>query len=240
MPRILEVMAQEGVTQGEDLEEQLFSGQGGPVWDQRLNEIYDTEAMHQLVFNRFETELADTNLSPLLEFFEGDTGAQIIELEISARIAFLDDSIEAAAERAAAALPDSDPERFEALEEFIEVNDLVESNVIGAMNSNLAFYQGLLLSGPFGNDLTESQILADVRSREDGIRRDTQEWVLSYLGLAYSPIPLDDLRAYTSLSRTPEGRALNNALFAAFDEMYTGISQNLGAAAAAFMVSENL
>jgi hypothetical protein len=89
---------------------------------------------------------------------------------------------------------------------------------MGAMNANYAFYMGLVEGDAFEEDLTEAGDPADVWSQEAEIRADTEEWVYSYLTLAYAPLSDEDIDAYIALSRTAEGRALNRALFGTFDD----------------------
>ena len=108
------------------------------------------------------------------------------------------------------------------------------------MNSNYAFYIGLLDGNAFPRRLSENEVLADVWSQEDEIRDDTTEWVYSYLLMAYQPLSDEDLEVYTAMSRTEEGRALNRALFAAFDDVFVDISRNLGIAAARFISGQDI
>ena len=239
-PQVIEIMAEEGIDYGSYIEEELFPGRGGPSWDATVAALYDTSIMRATVAERFIEALGGTDVGPLLAFFTDGPGTRFVELEISARRAFLDQDIEAAAEEAAAELGARDPARYALLSEFIEVNDLVGSNVMGAMNANYAFYMGLMAGDAFERQLTEDEILADVWSQEADIRAETESWVYGYLGLAYEPMTDEDLQAYVALSRTPGGRAMNGALFAAFDVMYTGISRRLGEAAALFLAGEDI
>ena len=116
----------------------------------------------------------------------------------------------------------------------------MENNVVGAMNSNYAFYAGLADGGAFPEDLTEEEILTDVWSQEEMIREDTSEWLYSYLSLAYRPLTEEDLAAYVAFSETEAGGALNRALFASFDEMFVAQSLALGLSAARFMAAQEL
>lgn len=240
MPEIIAIMAEEGDGHGDGIAESLFPGRNGDGWEGVVAAIYDAERMEDVARTRFAAELGGRDLAPLLDFFESERGQRIVELEISARRAFLDEEIEDAAEDAVADLATTEPGRYALLERFIEANDLVGSNVMGAMNSNYAFYLGLADGGAFDGSLTEAEILADVWAQEAEIRNDTEGWVYAYLGLAYEPLADEDIEAYIALSETPRGRALNGALFAAFDEMYNGISRALGQAAARFMSSEDI
>ena len=240
VPEVVEIMAEEGIAYGATIEEDLFPGRGGAAWTAVVARIYTVDRMNGDMLERFARELDGVDIAPLLEFFEGDLGKRIVDHEMQARRAFMDDDVEEAAKVAMLELQRSDAGRFALLQDFAEVNDLVESNVMGAMNSNYAFYQGLMDGSAFGNSLTEQDVLSDVWAQEDQIREDTESWVYSYIALAYQSLSDDDLKAYTVLSETREGRALNRALFASFDAMYNGISRELGRGAAGFMVGQDI
>ncbi|NRB00378.1 MAG: DUF2059 domain-containing protein [Rhodobacteraceae bacterium] len=242
IPTLLEIMAEEGVVHSADLEEELFPNRGGAGWRLVTGNIYNIDRMQDEFATRFDAGLTDAQAEVLTEFFASPRGARIVQLEIDARRAFLDETLEEAAIDAynAARQEDADADALAPLERFVEANDLVESNVMGALNSNYAFYQGLNDGGAFPRRMSEGEILADVWSQEDEIRADSTEWVYSYLSLAYGPLEEGDLDVYTALSESAEGRALNSALFGAFDDLFTRISRELGEAAAGFVVGQDL
>lgn len=240
VPEVVEIMAEEGIAYGATIEEDLFPGRGGAAWSAVVARIYTVERMDADMLERFTTELEGVDVAPLLAFFESDLGKRIVDREMEARRAFMDDELEEAAKVAMLDLQRNDEDRFALLEDFAEINDLVESNVMGAMNSNYAFYQGLMDGSAFGGSLTEQDVLSDVWAQEDQIREDTESWVFSYIALAYQTLSDDDLKAYSALSESREGRALNRALFSAFDAMYNGISRDLGQGAAGFMVGQDI
>ena len=240
MPEIIEVMREEGLDYGETIRADLLQGEGGAGWTATVSDIYDADAMGRQMLDGFGSRLDGVDLAPLLAFFESERGRRIVELEVSARRAFLDEEIEEAAGVTAATLAEERPDRHALLGQFVEANDLVESNVMGAMNANYAFFMGLMEGDAFGQDLSEQEILADVWSQEAEIRTDTEQWVYSYLALAYDPLSDEDIEAYIALSRTEEGRALNRALFGAFDDLFVDISRRLGQGAAGFIAGEEL
>ncbi|MCU0856260.1 MAG: DUF2059 domain-containing protein [Rhodobacteraceae bacterium] len=240
MPEIIEVMRDEGIDYGETIRADLLGGQGGNGWTRTVAGIYDTDAMRREMLEGFESRLDGVALDSLMEFFGSERGQRIVALEVEARRSLLSEEVEEAAKAAAADLAAQEPDRFALLTEFVEANDLVESNVIGALNSNYAFYMGLAAGDAFQEDLSEADILADVWSQEDAIRDDTEEWVYSYLNLAYDPLSDEDIAAYTALSRTPEGKALNRALFGAFDDLFVGISRRLGEGAAGILAGQDI
>jgi hypothetical protein len=240
LPQMVTIMRDEGLEYGAQIAEDLFPDRTSVDWPDTVAQIYDYDTMRNGLEIRFGAALGDTDIDSLIAFFEGDTGQTVVELEIAARLALLDDDLEAASKEAAAiAIADETP-RFTLVEQFVDANDLVETNVVGAMNANYAFYLGLLDGGAFGQDLSEEQILTDVWSQEAEIRKNTYEWVYSYLLLAYQPLSDDELEAYIAFSKSDEGRALNTALFAAFDEMFEGISRALGLASSEFMAGQDL
>jgi hypothetical protein len=240
MPAIIDIMRKEGLSYGDTIRSDLFPGQGGAGWAAVVSDIYDYDGMQAAMLQGLEADLAGVDLDPLLSFFASERGQRIVDYEVSARRALMDDEVEQAAEAAAAELPQTDPGRFALLEEFVAVNDLVESNVMGAMNSNYAFYLGLMEGSAFDQTLNEEEILADVWSQEDSLRSDTTDWVYSYLALAYDPLSDEDIEAYIAISRTAEGRALNRALFSAFDGLFVDISRRLGVGASRFLAGQDI
>ena len=237
---LISVMREEGIDYGAQLEEQLFPSRGGDAWSAIIEQTYDGERMFATFAEKFDTELDAETIATLTGFFTSDRGQRISELEISARRALLDETVEDAAIEAYEALRDDTAPRFDLVSQFIETNDLVEQNVMGAMNANYAFYNGLIEGNAFPRPLSEEQILADVWSQEEQIRGDTTEWVYSYLLMAYQPLSDEDLEVYIALSDSPEGRDLNRALFAAFDAVFVDISRMLGVSAARFLSGQDI
>jgi hypothetical protein len=240
LPEMIEIMREEGLDYGRTIATDLFTGRSGADWTATVGEIYDAGRMRAAVEAAMTSALADADLEPILDFFTSDTGRNIIGLEVSARRALLDDAVEEASKAAAAiAQADATP-RFQQVDRFVTINDLVETNVVGALNSNYAFYVGLGDGGAFPQAMAEDQILADVWAQEGEIRQNTTEWVYSFLMMAYQPLSDEDMEAYIAFSETEAGQTLNRTMFAAFDEVFTDISLALGLAASRYMVGQEL
>ncbi len=241
LPEIMAVMRAEGVEYGHDLAVDLFPGDAsGAGWDDTVSEIYRLDRLETIMRRELAQRLADADIGPMLDFMTSERGRRIVALEISARRALLDDDVEAASRTALAAMrADGDP-LLGLIRDFAAVNELIENNVVGAMNSNFAFYLGLSEGGAFGRSFAEEEMLADVWSQEDAIRAETEDWLFSYLALAYGPLDAGDIRAYTAFSQTKAGARLNQAVFDAFDAMFIEISRTLGLAAARLMSSQDL
>lgn len=232
---LFQVLEREGRLFGESLEEDLFPGEGGRRWQGDVARIHEAAKMQALA----EADLAQRlegqpeALARMEGFFASPLGRKITELEIAARVAYLDDEVKQLAERAWHNFGVDLPARVGLLEELVEVNDLIEQNVAGGMNSNMAFYQGMRAGGGLGPDpVPEADMMADLWSQEEAIREETEAWIMPYLAMAYRPLSDAELADYVAFSASPEGRLLNRALFAAFDQVFVAAARELGKAAA--------
>ncbi len=214
---LLEIMADEGRADGQDLADDMLGGQGGLGWTNVLATIYAQPRMVAEFRATFDAELATTDITPLLDFFTSETGQSVARYEIEGRRAMSDEEVETAAKAAYAGI-DKTTRRHDLLTRFIALNDLVEHNVAGAMTSNLAFFRGLGAGG--GVEMPEAEMLANVWGREADIRADTTDWIGGYLAFTYNPLSDDDL--------------------AAFYDVYKRISFDLGKSVSSFMVTEEL
>ncbi|MEP3297718.1 MAG: hypothetical protein ABJO27_14800 [Pseudoruegeria sp.] len=237
---ILEVMRDEGFLYSKDLQSELFPGRGGVAWAADVEEIYDIDRMMESFSTTFSTQMPSQYLVESEDFFTSATGKKITSLEISARIAQMDEAIEEASKETLKEMINAEDPRLDLLKEFSDVNQLVEANVVGSLNANYAFYTGLIDAGAFGFEVTEDQILADVWQQEPEIRSDTEEWLFSYLALAYQPLEDADVQAYIDFSQTEAGTSLNRALFDSFDVMLVEISRALGLVSGKYMSGQDI
>lgn len=236
------VLRDEGIAYGASLEAELFPGRGGDDWALTVDRIYDTPTMVQRFDAALAREIGDdaATLAAAEAFFGDARGQRILTLEIEGRRALLDQAVEDAARARAEEMAASDAPRLATLRRFAEANDLIEANVQGALNANLAFYQGMAEAGAFGDEMTEAQILADVWGQEDAVRAETEDWLYPYLALAYGPLDDAEVEAYIDFSLTASGQRLNAALFAAFDAIFRPISRDLGRAAARQLLGQDI
>jgi len=239
---IIEVMRLEGLGYGEDMAAELFPGKGGATWATAVGLIYDAPSMRARFEAAFGAQLAgaESDLPAIMAFFNADLGQHILSLEVEARRSLMDEAVEDAAKALVEDMRAEAAPRFDALKRFSDTNDLIEMNVMGAMNANLAFFQGMTEVGALSQDMTEDDMLADVWGQEPEIRADTEAWIFPYLALAYGPLSDAEMAEYLAFSETTAGQKLNAALFGAFDVVFTGISRDLGRAAARQMMGEDI
>jgi hypothetical protein len=239
---VVEVMRAEGIDYGVTLEAEMFPDAGGEDWQAAVARIYEPKAMRSLFDARLATELADQPqaVAAALTFFDTELGQKILTLELEARRVLMDDDAEEAAKARLEEMRANEDPRFAALEGFAEANDLIEMNVMGALNANLAFYKGLNAEGAFPGGMTEEDMLADVWGQEADVRAETEAWLFPFLALAYGGLTDEELAAYQAFSETPAGVAINAAVFAAFDEVFVDISEKLGREAARQMQGQDI
>jgi hypothetical protein len=239
---VIEVMRLEGLDYGRQMESELFPGMGGADWRRIVALIYDTETMRRRFDARLAEELgAETEaIAATTAFFDTDLGRRILQLEVEARRSLLDSAVEDAARLRVEDMEAKGDARLEMLRSFAEANDLIESNVLGALNANLAFFQGMAEVGGLAEELTEDQMLRDVWAQEEDIRAETESWLYPYLALSYGPLEDAELAEYLAFSQTAAGQRLNVALFSAFDAVFTAISRDLGRAAARQMMGKDI
>ena len=232
------IMREEGLVYGRDLGLEMLPEGDSEGWQNVVSRIHDADKMQALVEAGFAAALEGEDVAAMVAFFTSDRGQEIVGLELAARRAFLDDAMEEAAMDRMERLRKQRAPILERIEGIVADSDLIERNVTGALNTQLAFYQGLIDGGAF--EMSQDDILTDVWGQEETVRRESRDWLNAFLLMAYDPLSPEDLEAYAEFYSSPVGAALNTAVFAAFDRMYEEISYLLGRSIAQRMQSEKL
>ncbi|WP_298906347.1 hypothetical protein [uncultured Aliiroseovarius sp.] len=240
MPEMVSILHDEGLSMALASDMDLLGREGGPRWEGALQAIYDEPTLQGELHAQFEQQLAVGQISALCTFYEDAEMQEIVQHEIAARRAFLDLEFEQLA-RERWLQGDMSDNLDDTIRQYVDVNDLIELNVMGALNSNYVFLSALNQNLPEAvGQMSEQDILTHVWSQEADIRTDTTEWIFAYLHTAYAPIDDTALARYVAFSDTPEGKALNQALFTAFDAVYLRLSSDLGRVVGAMSREEEL
>ncbi len=173
LPRLFAVLRAEGIDHGDDLDESLLGGAGGARWQALVAAIHDPDRMQTIAMARLRSELAgqDAALARIVGFFGSDPGARIVSLELAAREAYRDPVVEDAARLAWEDMRAEAGPRLALIERLVQANDLIEQNIAGAMNGNLAFYRGMMDGGAPGQAVPDGDMMADLWSQEPMIRQ---------------------------------------------------------------------
>lgn len=230
------IMAAEGIaSSGDEMATPLDPADLGS-WRQTLATIYNATAMEAAFSDALDRALENRAevARDAAEFAQTELGARVLQLEVTARAALLDDAIDDMARQVldeARTAPESSElaQRLAMIRERVDVNNLVELNVSLGLNTSYAYYTGMLSETDVPG-LSPQDVLSLVWAQEEDIRADVIDWIESYFLLAYQPLSDDDLRAYIDWSASPLGDAFNQAMFSAFDAVFVDISGRVGAA----------
>lgn len=242
MPELFQVLSEEGQVYGKTLEDQMFPGEGGARWGQIVGVIHEAERLKTQSVARMGKELEgkEALVSQMTAFFTSPEGVRVIDSEVAARKALVDENLREIAEAAYADLETTDSQRVEQYERLIKANDLIEQNVAGAMNSNLAFLRGMSAAGGIDGNIPEAELMADLWAQEPQIRAETEGWMSAYSTLAYGRLSLQEVESYVAFSASEAGQALNHALFAAFNETFDATSFEMGMAVVRFAEGQDI
>jgi hypothetical protein len=241
LPEVFDIMAEEGRDYGVTLEEEMFPSLGGAAWAADVDRIYAPERTYRAFLRALSLRLSGNAALPEMEaMLTSDLGRKANMLETTARRALLNKEVEEAARMRFEELAGQDDPRYHLVASYIDANDLVEFNVAGGMNAAKAFYDGLSAGGAFDVPMSEDQIVQEVWAQEPAIRAEAETWLGTMLTMAYAPLTDAELRQYTALSQAHAIRALNSALYSAFDDSFRAVSRDLGLAAAKYIAGEAL
>jgi hypothetical protein len=239
---LLAVIREEGLAYGKGLDLSLLSDTGGVSWRADVARIYDpATARVQLETAMAQALSADpATLEAMQVFFASDLGAKVAGLEVQARRTFLNSDAKDAAAVAWMDMDDASTPRARALHGLIGQLDLVELNVLGTLNANLALYRGMLQGGGMGASLTDDDAVARVAQQEPQARTAAEAWLYPYMALAYEPLSDVELDDYVTWLTSDAGRKANMAMFQAFDALFTSMSHDLGLAAARHLAGSEI
>ena len=233
----MEILSEEGQAQGKTMNQSMLDGTGGSYFEVQIKELYDPVWMHEHFSKVIEIKMTEEQLEQAAIFFESELGQTIVSLEYSARRALADETIEQMA-RTEYEESDRRDTFFRLVDEYVQVNDLIERNVQGTLSSDFSFYRGL--TNGQGRFSDEEAFLEELLSQQEETKAETIAWMYSFLLMAYRPLDESQMREIIAFSRTDTGQVLNNALFEGFDELIDNISFQLGTAVALALRASDL
>lgn len=229
LPDLVLALREEGLGDAQALNVDMLNGQGGAFWQEQVSQLYATSPMEDAFYRALDAGMDAEALDMAVGFFDSERGQRITDMEIAARIAMRDPAVEETAVAAFAELPADDPHAG-LIEVFLTVNDLLELNVALTMSASYQFSRGLSDGGLL--QMSDDQILAQVWASEEALREESKSWLFGYFLLAQKPLVPADLEAYVAFAQTPAGIALNAALFAGYEAVFSDIAYGLGRAVA--------
>ncbi|WP_299692761.1 DUF2059 domain-containing protein [uncultured Tateyamaria sp.] len=214
IPGLIAAFAKDGQQTIPDLNAGFLDGQGGDVFVETAQRLYDPARLETELRAQFGERLDPQDARQAVVFFDSDQGQRIVAIEVEARRAMVDDVLEEAAKAA------SDTASADVLR-LISVRDLVEVNTDIAIAARFAFYDGLSVAAP-GIDTPE------IEGQRGIVAEDTRAWITGYYMLVASALQEDDLDTYAAFWETDVGQGVDAALSQAFEQSYVTLSHGLG------------
>jgi hypothetical protein len=235
MGRQMQIFQQEATREAARFEAEGLIGGSGEAWADTVAHINNPARLQALFREGLGQVLVradDRLINESLGFYERGLGRQLVPLEISARLAMLDDDVTANARNAFAQAVADDNPRADQIQRLIRTADLVAPNVSSGLNASVAFSRGFGEGGGYDMPLSDDQMLAETWAQQDQIEADTLDWLQSFLMLAYSSLSDEQLEDYITYASSATGQALAQAMFAAYDRVFLQTSYDMGLAAA--------
>ncbi|WP_299297828.1 DUF2059 domain-containing protein [uncultured Tateyamaria sp.] len=217
VPELIRIFASEGAESGAFVDEAYLGGQGGDVWAETVRRLYDPTRMEQEMRAVMQAQLDPDMAEQALLFLQSDLGAKAIALEVQARQAFTDDTVEAAARSAPSA-------QSEQVTKYLGARALVARNTDVGVAARIAFFEGLIDGAGTGD-------LPDTDALRAAIAEDSEGWLRGYYALIQSAMTADEVAVLTAFWKTDVGDAVDDALFEAFGQSYVTLSYAIGQAA---------
>lgn len=226
IPDLIASFAEDGMASAAELDDTFLGGQGGDVFAETVRRLHDPARMEAELRAAMAAALDPRVAEQALVFFESEQGARIVALEVEARRAMVDDTVEEAAKAAADKADD-------AVLRLVSVRDLVEGNTDISMAAQAAFFDGLA----FASGTADTP---DIEARRGAIAEDTRRWVTGYYMLVASALPSGEMDIYVAFWETDVGQAVDKAMYAAFEASYVTLSYALGQAVGRLMPQNDL
>lgn len=235
MDDLAPLIRDEAVADGARMAGTLFPRGGTGRWAGIVAAIHDPARLRALFVAGMAAALPATDPRDVkagLDFYRSDLGRRLLDREIVARRAMLNPAVEDAARAAFAKARRDDDRRAGQIMRLIDSADLVEPNVVSALNAGIAFARAFQGAGGLPMPMRPEEILADAWSREPQVRAEARDWIGSYLFLAYAPLTDAQLETAIDFAASPGGRAVSRLMLAGFDAALMQVSRDMGVAAA--------
>ena len=214
IPALIAAFAEEGVQSIPSLDASFLGGQGGDVFAETAQRLYDPARIEAELRASFKDLVDPQDARQAEVFFASKQGMDIVALEVEARQAMVDDTLEDAVKAASS-------EASAGVLRLISVRDLVEVNTDIAMAARHAFYEGLVSAAP-------GTQAPDIEGQRGIVAEDTRAWITGYYMLVASALDESDLDTYAAFWETDVGQGVDAALSEAFEKSYVTLSFGLG------------
>ncbi|NIY72886.1 hypothetical protein HCZ30_10645 [Marivivens donghaensis] len=190
--------------------------------------LYIAPTVRDAIHAAFIAALDEDHAEEILAFLRSEPGQAMTAHELEGRKEFYDDSALEEGRAMLTAMVFTEPEKYELLSDYIEVNDLIEQNLVIGLNFEMALNAGASEVLPPELQTDPSLLASQLQSEAEWMRADITDWLESYLAYSYGDVPEDQFREIFEFSVTEAGQAYNTALFDAYAAYSEVAARRLG------------
>ena len=238
LDELVDIVSEEGLADAKATADAYLQGITRGNFGVSISQIYDKKSLSSKVKQMFSKALPTATANSLIAFYKSELGVQVSQLEVSARRAISDPSIEKYVIDRALEAEVQGKSRPQLLRSAINKMDWVKQNLAGAYEARFAFLAAL--SEVEALRLDQARIFTLMQSDQEALSLEIEEWLLGYMYMAYSPLSDDELAAYMRFQASPEGMALNEVLFDTFSRLNTENAEKLGQFTASALSAQDL
>lgn len=238
LQEIVLIMRQEGLEEAEATKEIYLKNIRKDSFNSAIDALYSEAFMETQLRSGLKTALSEDDAEIALAFYQTQLGALASKLETSARAAISNDAVEEMAVSVANDALQAGNKRAKLLKNAVTDMELTEYNLSGAFSARFAFLSGLAEAEELG--ITQDQIINLIAQDREALRDEIDQWVLGFVFMTYRPLSDEELSQYLAFLLSTPGKALNRALFEAFNELSTQNAGQLGKLLAAAIQAREL
>ncbi|PWJ89885.1 uncharacterized protein DUF2059 [Mesorhizobium loti] len=187
---------------------------------------FDANKMEAAIESRMADKLTARDLADLGSFYTSPLGKQVTALEIQASTQEERERKKIEGPKILGELPSRDPARLELYKKIADDLSAVDTGEAVALNMGYAMLSEML--GAAGKALPDDQIMALLRQRSEGLRRDIEKDVMDSVAYIYRDLPLDDLRRYEAFLASPAGSHYYDQMQVALGAVMTDEARSFG------------
>ncbi len=211
----------------------IDAGMFGYSWTRLSKEVFSVDLMHDMAVDMLEQTLADDKLAHAAEFYAGDLGQRLVEIENASHLDPDDEAKQAGGTALVAEMVANGSPRLEMLKRMGTAIDS-SGNAIRAMQQiQLRFLLAASAAGVIELKLDADELAAMLQAQEPEMRLAVAQSSLAASAYVYRDLTDDELRIYTEALEHPDMKSVYELMNAVqyeimanrFEELATRMSE---------------
>lgn len=187
----------------------------GQQWTRMVDEVFDTDLMHDMAVEILEETLGDDLLDHAVEFYDSELGRRLVEVENASHMKEDDELKRESGEAIVAGLLRIGSPRLEELKRLNAATGSEDASIHAIQEVQVRFLMAAASAGVIELQMDEEVLRESFKSREGEMRRSMQINGLSSSAYTYQAFSDDEITAYADALENPKMQkvyALMNAV----------------------------